>query len=253
MFVLAGKVVTKTSKRTTTGKKHAPAHLEVAEKFGTEIVTGKRPPGSLLPGEIELAKELGVSRSVVREALRMLSAKGLLQSRPKAGTRVREREDWNILDPVLLQWMFGSVPPAQFVRNLFELRMIVEPAAAEIAARKRTARQLSAMGHALEMMATHTLESEKGQEADQHFHAAILEATGNELLVNLSATIGAAVRWTTFFKYHSSKKLRDPIDEHRDLFKAIANGDADAARAATETLIRQAEVDTEEALNISAA
>jgi len=245
--------VSKADKHGGNGKKHAPAHLAVAEKFGTEIVTGKRLPGSLLPGEIELAKELGVSRSVVREALRMLSAKGLLHSKPKAGTHVRDREDWNILDPVLLQWMFGSVPSAQFVRSLFELRMIVEPAAAEIAARKRTARQLSAMGHALEMMAAHSLESEKGQEADQHFHAAILEATGNELLISLSATIGAAVRWTTFFKFQSTKKLRDPIDEHRDLFQAIADGDADAARAAAESLIRLAEGDTEEALNATAA
>ncbi|WP_420606606.1 FadR/GntR family transcriptional regulator [Novosphingopyxis sp.] len=223
--------------------------MKVAEDLGTSIVTGARAPGSLLPGELELASELGVSRSVVREALRILSAKGLLESKPKTGTRVREREKWNILDPSLLAWMFETVPSAQFVRNLFELRMIVEPAAAELAARKRSARQLSIMGHSLETMAIHTLATAEGQLADQQFHAAILEATDNELIVNLSATIGAAVRWTTFFKYRSLKKPRDPIDEHRQLFQAIADGDADAARQVAIALIRQAEADTETALN----
>ena len=230
-------------------KKREPSHLTVAKLLGTEIVTGKRPPGSLLPGEIELTEDLNVSRSVVREALRMLSAKGLLESKPRAGTHVRDRQYWNILDPILLGWMFDSAPSPEFVRNLFELRLIVEPAAAELAAQRRTARQLSAMGHSLETMAALSLESEEGQEADQQFHAVILEATDNELLTNLSATISAAVRWTTYFKYRSSKKLRDPIQEHRDLFQAIADGDEAEARAAAVTLIRQAEIDTEEALD----
>ena len=121
------------SKQTGDGAKREPAHMTVAKDLGTSIVTGKRAPGSLLPKELELAEDLGVSRSVVREALRMLSAKGLLESKPKTGTRVRERGDWNMLDPTLLAWMFETVPSAHFVRNLFELRMIVEPAAAQLA------------------------------------------------------------------------------------------------------------------------
>lgn len=240
------------SKLTVKEGKKEPSNLKVARKLGTEIVTGTRPPGSVLPGEIELAQDLGVSRSVVREALRMLGAKGLLLSKPKAGTRVRNRQDWNLLDPIILEWMFDSVPPADFVRSLFELRMIVEPAAAEAAARKRTARQLSVMGHALEVMATKKLDSTEGQEADQLFHATILEATDNILLINLSASIGAAVRWTTFFKSRTQKKVRDPIQEHRDLFQAIADSDAEAARAATATLIGMAETDTEHALSVTA-
>lgn len=237
-----------TAKPETKVAKRQPSHLKVAKDLGTQIVTGQRLPGSLLPGEIELAETLDVSRSVIREALRMLSAKGLLKSKPRAGTRVRERKNWNILDPTLLGWMFAEAPPARFVRNLFELRMIVEPEAAAIAARKRTARQLSMMGHALENMATYTLESIKGQEADQQFHAIILEATENELLVSLSATIEAAVRWTTFFKFRSANKLRDPMQEHRDLFQAIADSDEEAAREAAKALILLAEADTEEAL-----
>lgn len=228
--------------------RHSPAHICIARSLGVAIVTGVHEPGSLLPGEIEFAAMHGVSRSVIRESLRVLGAKGLIESRPKTGTRVRERAAWNLLDPELLGWMFEGVPSRQFFNDLFQLRMIVEPAAAEVAATSRTANQLSRMGHCLELMAQHGLQSDIGQSADQQFHATMLEATHNELLVNLSGTIAAAVRWTTFFKYRASRHPRDGLPEHRALFETIANADPAAARRATEILVRQAQLDTEEAL-----
>lgn len=231
------------------GERRQPAHVTISKDLGVAIVTGRHPPGYVLPGEVEFAEQLGVSRSVVREALRMLSAKGLLESRPKAGTRIRERAHWNMLDPDLLAWMFEGAPPLEFVRSLFQLRMIVEPAAAELAAVGRSSRQLSRMGHALELMQQHGLATQEGQAADQQFHAVILEATGNELLVTLSGSISAAVRWTTYFKYRTSRHPRDPIPQHRVLFEAIANSDPAAAREATEALVRQAQLDTEASLN----
>jgi DNA-binding FadR family transcriptional regulator len=236
-----------------TGKRRQPVHVKISKDLGVAIVTGVHPPGYLLPGEVEFAEQLGVSRSVVREALRMLAAKGLLESRPKAGTRIRERSHWNLLDPDLLGWMFEGAPPREFVRDLFQLRMIVEPAAAELAALGRSSRQLSRMGHALEMMQEHGLATPEGQAADQQFHAVILEATGNELLISLSGSISAAVRWTTFFKYRTNRHPRDPIPEHRVLFEAIADADAAAARTATEALVRQAQLDTEAALGAEPA
>lgn len=231
-------------------KRSRPAHLSLAQQLGVDIVTGKHLPGSILPNEIELASARGVSRSVIREALRTLAAKGLVESRPKTGTRVRERYDWNLLDPELLGWMFEGAPSLPFVRSLFQLRLIVEPAAAELAAVGRSARQLSAMGHALETMAQHGLANETGRAADHQFHALILQATNNELLVSLSASIAAAVRWTTFFKYRHEKQPRDPMPEHHALFEAIANGDAAGARDATLTLVRQAQLDTEAAIRL---
>lgn len=231
------------------GKRGHPAHVTLARELGIQIATGRSAPGTVLSGEIELAEHFHLSRSVIREALRMLAAKGLIESRPKAGTRVRDRAHWNLLDPELLGWMFEGAPPLPFVRNLFDLRMIVEPAAAEAAAVKRTARQLARMGHALEEMALHGLSSEAGRAADQLFHTVILEATDNELLVSLSASIAAAVRWTTFFKYRESRQPRDPMPEHRALFEAIVAGDPAAARAATITLVSQAQRDTEAAMD----
>jgi len=233
-----------------TKERRDPVHVEIARDLGIAIVTGERPVASVLPGEIELSSNLGVARSVIREALRMIAAKGLIESRPRAGTRVRERAAWNLLDPQMLGWMFEGAPPRDFVRSLFELRLIVEPAGAELAAVKRNAAQLSRMGHALEVMAQQGLHSEEGQHADQQFHATLLEATGNELLVNLSATIGAAVRWTTYFKFRASHRpYDDAIPRHRRLFEAIANGDADGARAATVALVKKAQLDTEAALD----
>lgn len=231
-----------------TRKGGRPAHVSLARQIGVAIVTGRSVPGTVLPGEIELAENFKVSRSVIRESLRILSAKGLVESRPKAGTKVRERHEWNMLDPELLGWMFEGAPSMGFVKSLFQLRLIVEPAAAELAALGRTAPQLERMGHALEAMRVHGLSTETGRAADQAFHATILEATGNELLVSLSASIAAAVRWTTFFKYRNSTQPRDPLPEHRALFEAIANADPEAARLATIELVTQAQKDTEVAI-----
>ena len=115
-----------------------PAHTSIAREIGTSIVTGQRPPGSLLPRETELAAQFKVSRGLIRESMRTLAAKGLVESRQKAGTKVRDRSEWHLLDPLLLSWMFEGVPPRQFVHSLFQLRMIVEPAAAEFAAGSRS-------------------------------------------------------------------------------------------------------------------
>lgn len=234
--------------RVERSERRGPAHMTIAHDLGVAIVTGRHPASVTLPGELELAEQFGVSRSVIRESLRMLSAKGLVESRPKAGTRVRDRAHWNLLDPDMLAWMFEGAPSLDFVRSLFQLRLIVEPAAAELAALQRSAAELSRMGHALEIMAMHGLRTQEGQSADQRFHATILHATRNELLVSLSSSIAAAVRWTTFFKYRTPAQYQDPIPLHRALFEAIANGDGAGARAVTERLIRQAQRDTEVAL-----
>lgn len=235
----------RTKKRTS----RASAHVVIEHDLGVEIVTGKHSPMSILPSELEIAEQRKVSRSVVREALRMLSAKGLVESKRKTGTRVRNRSDWNLLDPDVLAWMFEAEPHPNYVRNLFQLRMIIEPAASELAASFRTARQLSMMGHALEQMAQHGLATAEGQAADQAFHNLILEATHNELLASLADTIGAAVRWTTIFKHRSSRRLSDSMPQHRRLFEAIANSDARDAREATIELLQQAHDDTERALS----
>ncbi len=232
------------------GRLAAPAggrriHGSIAHELGVAIVTGRYSPGETLTGEVEFAEQLQVSRSAYREAVRILAAKGLVESRPKAGTRVSPRARWNLLDPDVLAWTFESEPGDAFIRDLFELRMIVEPAAAELAARRRDAGDLARMGHALGEMARHGLATPEGQAADQLFHQSLLHATRNAYLVSLSSSIEAAVGWTTIFKQRKRKLPRDPLPDHRALFAAIADADPEAARLAMTELLRLALQDTE--------
>jgi DNA-binding FadR family transcriptional regulator len=223
-------------------------HGSIAHDLGVAIVTGQYKPGDTLPGEIEFSEQLKVSRSAYREAVRILAAKGLVESRPKAGTRVSDRDRWNLLDPDVLAWAFEGEPSDSFIRDLFELRMIVEPAAAELASRRREGEDLARMGHALEEMARHGLATAAGQAADQLFHHSLLKATRNAPLISLSSSIEAAVGWTTIFKQRRRKLPRDPMPDHRALFNAVADGDAEAARTAMTELLRLALADTEMSL-----
>lgn len=212
-------------------------HQMIARKMGSAILTGAIQPGALLDRETEQAQALGVSRTPYREALKTLIAKGLLESRPKTGTRVTERSRWNFLDPDVLAWIFSDGPDPAFVANLFDVRTIIEPAAAALAALNREAKHLEDMESALEGMQRHGLATDAGQVADRAFHNALLTATGNEVLAALSSTIGAAVEATTRFKAIASTPADDPVRDHRRVFDAIAAGDAGAARAAMDRLL----------------
>lgn len=215
-------------------------HGTIARDLGIEIVSGKRRPGEVLGGEIEASAALGISRTAYREAIRILGAKGLVESRPKAGTRVLPRRHWNVLDPDVLAWTFEGEPEEQFIRDLFELRAVVEPAAAAFAARRRTDEDVARMREALDGMARHTLATAEGRAADQQFHRAILAAARNEPLTALASTVGAAVRWTTKFKQRKHELPRDALPDHERVCEAIAAGDPRAAREAMTELLRLA-------------
>lgn len=218
-------------------------HGTIARDLGIEIVGGRRPPGSILGGEIETSEALGISRTAYREAIRILAAKGLVESRPKAGTRVTARARWNLLDPDVLAWAFEGEPDVDFVHDLFELRAVIEPAASAFAARRRTEADIIEMDAALAEMARHGLAIAEGQAADQRFHRAILAAARNEPLAALASTVGAAVRWTTRFKFRKRAQPRDPLPDHVAVRDAIVNGNADAAHAAMGALLHLALVD----------
>jgi DNA-binding FadR family transcriptional regulator len=151
-------------------------HGTTARTIGVAILAGTYEPGHLFLGEIEQAEQLNISRTAYREAVRILAAKGLVDSRPKGGTRVNPRSMWNLLDPDVLAWMFEGEPTDAFVRDLFELRGVIEPAAVALAARRRGQQHLDAMRVALDDMRLHGLASAEGQAADQRFHRAILDS-----------------------------------------------------------------------------
>lgn len=217
----------------------------VAQQLAVQILRGELPQGHLFPGEIEFSEQLGISRSALREAFRILAAKGLVTSRPKAGTRVSRRREWSLLDPDLLAWQFEAEPTLKFLRDLFELRLMVEPPAAALAAIRRSDAQVAEMGEALEAMGHHGLGTEEGRQADQRFHTIMLEATGNDAIIALASTIMAAIAWTTIFKQRKRELPRDPMPDHRNLYDAIARGDAAHAEMAMAELVRLALIDTE--------
>jgi DNA-binding FadR family transcriptional regulator len=219
-------------------------HGAIAHKLGVAILSGEYRPGEVLSGEVAFSEALDVSRSAYREAMQALAAKGLVESRPKAGTRVLPRDRWNLLDPDVLAWAFTGEPDIQLVRSLFELRAIIEPAAARLAAERRTRAELNTMRDALALMRRHTLANDQGRSADRDFHRAILQATRNDALVTLSASIGAAVTWTTQFKQRSRVLPRNPIPDHARVYRAIAAGDGPAASDAMSALVGLALEDT---------
>ncbi|MFW2829376.1 FadR/GntR family transcriptional regulator [Sphingomonas sp. ID0503] len=223
-------------------------HGAIAHKLGTAIMSGEFQPGDILSSEVAFSEALDVSRGAYREAVQVLAAKGLVESRPKAGTRVLPRNRWNLLDPDVLAWAFAGEPDTQFVRSLFELRAVVEPAAARFAAERRGREDLRLMKEALAAMRRHTLATDAGRAADRDFHDAILRATRNDALVVLSASIGAAVSWTTQFKQRSRALPRNPIPDHAKVYDAIAAGDGDAAAAAMRVLVDLALDDTRSAM-----
>ena len=219
-------------------------HGSIARKLGLAILAGSLPPGRVLDGEIASSEHFAVSRTAYREAVRILAAKGLLDARPKAGTRVNPRERWHLLDPDVLEWMFDSDPQPELLDSLFELRMLVESAAAGFAASRRSDADLTAMRSALEGMARHTLAAEAGQRADLDFHAALLAATRNPFIVSMTEGVNAAIRTTTVFKQRRQPLRRDPLPEHLAVFEAIAARNATRARSAMSQLIRLARTDT---------
>lgn len=200
-------------------------------------------PGAILEGEIDASGGRNVSRSAYREAVRILAAKGLVCSRPKIGTRVMEPNQWHLLDPEVLAWIFAGDPPRNILENLFELRKLVEPESAALAAERRSSKQLNLMSEALETMARETLHTERGRAADEVFHAVLLSASENRFLVALSSSVAAAVAWSTKFKERTQRLRRDPMPDHVKVYEAIAARDPRAARNAMADLIRLALAD----------
>lgn len=225
-------------------RKQLRLHGMVARDLGILIVSGRYRPGDILDNEIEASDRLNVSRTAYREAVRILAAKGLVESRPKTGTRVSPREKWHLLDPDVLSWIFKHEPDEQLLRSLFELRKMVEPEAAALAAQRRSDEHVQAMQEALESMAEHSLATEAGRAADQKFHAALLDATRNPFLVTLTSSVSAAITWTTIFKQRNRPLPRDPVPDHRKVLEAIAAGDPQAAHKAMAHLIELAFLDT---------
>jgi DNA-binding FadR family transcriptional regulator len=225
-------------------------HGRVVSSIGEAIVRGRYAPGSLLPREPELIAKFDVSRTALREALKVLAAKGLVETRQRVGTRVRPQEQWNHFDPEITTWQLGNGFRSSFVRDLIEFRQINEPAAARFAAKRATARDMVAIAAALAAMeaGAATEDSLAYAEADARFHICVFLASHNNLMASLSFTIRQILE-TTFKLYQAATKtarsygFAEDLAFHRRVFEKIGRRQPEAAAKAMSRLVAAAEHD----------
>ena len=221
--------------RTHEGKIHG----SVVDAIGRWILGGTYAPDDLLPREDDLAVELGVSRTSIREAVKVLSAKGLLQARRRVGVRVRDRDDWNLLDPQVLSWHPDVGRDEALITSLIEARRIIEPAAAALAAKRATAADLAGIEQAyLGMELNLRTHLEACCEADLKFHVSVVAASHNVVLKGLTGTIEAALRATFAITNRQLATAQSrALSAHRAVFECVRMRDADGARLATIELL----------------
>ena len=221
----------------------------IAHKLGCEIVSGIFPPGTLLPNEAEMRARFAVSRTALREAYSVLAAKGLILPRPKIGTRVRPKADWNMLDPEVLTWHLEAVPNEEFISELYTLRHMIEPAAAALAAQAPSAATIEDIGTAFADMVRFKDGEGDLISADLRFHLTILNATGNHFVGAFGSLIYAALFSTFKLSWEGAARIRDNrLEQHRGVFEAIRDRQPELARERMDDLLTDSLGDVREFL-----
>lgn len=212
----------------------------VAGTLGHSIVSGDYKPGSIFLID-ELCKTFDASRTVMREAVKTLTAKGLVTSRPSVGSIVEKPDNWNLSDPDVLDWILnvkGNALP--LIREFNEFRLGIEPTAAALAARAQDKPAIEKIFKALERMRAAERQEDNSLDADVEFHVAILHASGNRFFINMRHTIDVALR-ISIRVTNRSKGVDGPnVPDHAKIADAIAAGDETAAREAMRNLLIEA-------------
>jgi DNA-binding FadR family transcriptional regulator len=209
----------------------------VAREIARLILTGVWREGSTLPREVELASRFTVSRASIRESLSFLKAKGLIASKQKAGTHVRARIDWNMLDAELLSWTLSELPSQEFAKQLLEIRRIVEPEACAICAERGSDADFARIERAYRGMDAAGMDSRAYTEPDLQFHRGILIATGNDFLIAFGATVAAALRISFNLSTLNPGAPRKSLPYHRAVLDEIWARNPDGARKAMHKLM----------------
>lgn len=218
-------------------------HGEVVHTIGLQIVGGTLQPGDPLPPEDELTADLAVSRTVLREAVRVLAAKGLVEARPKVGTRVRARNEWNILDPDVLSWRAEASNDSRLYEETTEVRLAIEPLAARLAATRATDDEAAGIAEAYGAMEAGVADQVAYLAADLRFHDRILAASHNELLGHLGVVLRAVLRTTFELTTTPARSRRRALPLHKAISDMIADRDEDGAEIATRALIADTAAD----------
>ncbi|WP_259102533.1 FadR/GntR family transcriptional regulator [Pseudomonas sp. JUb42] len=207
-------------------------HARIVQEIGMQIVSGRFKPDEKLPAEALLCEEYAVSRPVLREATRVLVAKGLVYSRPRVGTVVKARREWHLLDPDVLHWVMQSTPQNEFFNLLTSVRAVIEPAVAALAAQHATEEEIAGIGEAYQRMET-AANPEALLQPDLDFHSRIADATHNDLLAHLCNMLSLALREALKHSNQRPNLHELALPRHKAILTAIENRDALGARHAT--------------------
>jgi DNA-binding FadR family transcriptional regulator len=218
-------------------------HGAAVDALGAAIVAGHYAIGQSLPVEPDLCKQLGVSRTVVREAVKTLAAKGLVSTGPKVGTKVLEVDQWNWFDPSVIDWQARVGLDAPFLRDLLDLRRVVEPAAVGLAAQRATPADLRELRIAYEAMAAAVDGVGDYVTADLHFHQTILRACRNRMLTQMSNALAALLRASFEVSTQRSDGPRTSLPLHKAVLNALEKRDETAAVRAIQRIIDGADDD----------
>jgi DNA-binding FadR family transcriptional regulator len=209
----------------------------IVEAIGIEILTGKHAPAMLLPAEAAIAAQYNASRSVLREAIKVLSAKGLVVGRKRLGTMVTPPSQWNLFDPDVLRWTLQGEFSLPLLLEFTEVRLGIEPTAAGLAASRATADKVLLIEEGVDRMVA----AERGEDdrllADIAFHAAILEASGNRFYNRLKPFVETALQFSIRLTNTLSRDHDAKIEAHRRILDAIKVGDSATARVAAELML----------------
>lgn len=213
----------------------------VTNELGKAIISGSYNSETGLPTEAQLCAEYGISRTAVREAVKMLAAKGLITSRPRQGIRVESPENWNLYDTSVLKWMLESSPSLHVLKEFLQMRLAIEPQAAALAAKKGDQQAIAQIGEALQQMHTAAESGEGGMhEGDLAFHTAILFASGNRFFFQLRDFIRTALNVSIQHTTPAKGSLCDIAEDHKKIYVAIASGEAERAKNMMTYLIDEA-------------
>lgn len=216
-------------------------HHQIVDAVGASIVAGRYAEGAQLPTEPQLAETYGASRLIIREAMKSLAAKGLVSIRPRTGTHVLPRAEWNLFDPAVLGWQSEAPPDKKLIADLMELRQTIEPLAARLAAARAEPRQVAEIREAFEAM-SQAQTQETYIEADLRFHGAVVRSCDNQFIQQLETALSAV--WKTSFQASSDGWGPDAqaLELHRSLLQSIEARDPQGAEAAVLALIARAVV-----------
>jgi GntR family galactonate operon transcriptional repressor len=228
-------------------------HGAVVHDIGLRIVQGQLEPGDPLPTEDELSGELSVSRTVLREAIKVLAAKRLVESRPKTGTRVQQRSEWNLLDPDVLAWQLEAGPDRRFLEDTLELRSLIEPAAARLAAKRASEDEISVLESTCEEMLLAGEDMDAWIAPDLRFHAVLLQASHNELLEHLTDIVGSVLRTLFTFSSRPPGTFIRAAPLHAAIVEALRSRDPEAAELAMLRLLDDTAQNVEQALSEAGA